>query len=245
MRNIKMKLQFDGSRYQGWQRLGDDDNTIQGKLETLLRKMTSEEINVIGCSRTDKGVHAKALVCNFFTNSTMTLEEIEEYINRYLPDDIVAYDLLEENERFHSRYNATSKLYRYTMDNNKYQDVFSRKFTSHIPEKLNLSLMQKAANNLVGTFDFAAFTTMKSKKKSTVRTIMDIRISKENNYIYIDFEGDGFLHNMIRIITGTLVRVGKEEISPKDAKNILEAKDRSIAGPMAESKGLCLMEVRY
>lgn len=240
-----MKLQFDGSRYQGWQRLGDDDNTIQGKLETLLRKMTSEEINVIGCSRTDKGVHAKALVCNFFTNSTMTLEEIEEYINRYLPDDIVAYDLLEENERFHSRYNATSKLYRYTMDNNKYQDVFSRKFTSHIPEKLNLSLMQKAANNLVGTFDFAAFTTMKSKKKSTVRTIMDIRISKENNYIYIDFEGDGFLHNMIRIITGTLVRVGKEEISPKDAKNILEAKDRSIAGPMAESKGLCLMEVRY
>ncbi len=245
MRNIKMKLQFDGSRYQGWQRLGDDDNTIQGKLETLLRKMTSEEINVIGCSRTDKGVHAKALVCNFFTNSTMTLEEIEEYINRYLPDDIVAYDLLEENERFHSRYNATSKLYRYTMDNNKYQDVFSRKFTSHIPEKLNLSLMQEAANNLVGTFDFAAFTTMKSKKKSTVRTIMDIRISKENNYIYIDFEGDGFLHNMIRIITGTLVRVGKEEISPKDAKNILEAKDRSIAGPMAESKGLCLMEVRY
>lgn len=245
MRNIKMKLQFDGSRYSGWQRLGDNDNTIQEKLEALLRKMTSEEINVIGSSRTDKGVHAKALVCNFFTNSTMTIEEIEEYINRYLPDDIVAYDLLEENERFHSRYNATSKLYRYTIDNNKYQDVFTRKFTSHITEELNLSLMQEAANNLVGTFDFAAFTTMKSKKKSTVRTIMNIRISRENNYIYIDFEGDGFLHNMIRIITGTLVRVGKEEISPKDVKNILEAKNRSIAGPIAEAKGLCLLDVRY
>lgn len=245
MRNIKMKLQFDGSRYSGWQRLGDNDNTIQGKLEDLLRKMTSEEINVIGCSRTDKGVHAKALVCNFFTNSTMTIEEIEEYVNRYLPDDIVAYGFSEEDERFHSRYNATSKLYRYTIDNNKYQDVFTRKFTSHINEELNLSLMQEAGNRLVGTFNFAAFTTMKSKKKSTVRTIMDIRISRENNYIYIDFEGDGFLHNMIRIITGTLVRVGKEEISPEDVNNILEAKDRSIAGPMAEAKGLCLIDVSY
>lgn len=245
MRNIKMHLQFDGSRYTGWQRLGDDDNTIQGKFETLLRKMTSEEINVIGCSRTDKGVHAKALVCNFFTGSNMEIEEIERYINRYLPDDIVAYGLSEEDERFHSRYNAKSKLYRYTIDNNKYQDVFTRKFTSHVPEKLNLSLMQEAANKLVGTFDFAAFTTMKSKKKNTVRTIMNINISKDNNYIYLDFEGDGFLHNMIRIITGTLVRVGKEEISPKDVQSILEAGNRSVAGPMAEAKGLSLIEVIY
>ncbi|MCQ4924059.1 tRNA pseudouridine(38-40) synthase TruA [Tissierella carlieri] len=245
MRNFKMYLQFDGSRYAGWQRLGDDDNTIQGKLETLLRKMTSEEVNVIGCSRTDKGVHAKALVCNFFTNSDMTIDDIEKYINRYLPDDIVVYNLSEEDERFHSRYNAKSKLYRYTIDNNKYQDVFTRKFTSHVPEKLNIDLMQKAANELVGTFDFAAFTTMKSKKKSSIRTIMNINVSKENTYIYIDFEGDGFLHNMIRIITGTLVRVGKEEISPKDVKSILEAGDRSIAGPMIEAKGLCLIAVRY
>lgn len=245
MRNISMKLEYDGSRYAGWQRLGDNDNTIQGKLEALLSKMTSEEINVIGCSRTDKGVHAKALVCNFFTNSTMKIDEMEEYINRYLPNDIVAYDLNEEHERFHSRYNAKSKLYRYTIDNNKYQNVFTRKFTSHVPEELNIDLMQEAANILIGTYDFAAFTTMKSKKKSTVRTIMDIKIYKENNYIYIDYEGDGFLHNMIRIITGTLIRVGKNEISPKDVKSILEAKDRSIAGPMAEAKGLCLMEVRY
>ncbi|OZV13180.1 tRNA pseudouridine(38-40) synthase TruA [Tissierella sp. P1] len=245
MRNIKMYLQFDGSRYAGWQRLSDGDNTIQGKLETLLKKMTSKEVNVIGCSRTDKGVHAKALVCNFFTNSDMTIDAIESYINRYLPDDIVVYNLLEEDERFHSRYNAKSKLYRYTIDNNKYQDVFTRKFTSHVPKKLNIDLMQKAANELVGTFDFAAFTTMKSKKKSSIRTIMNINILKESNYIYIDFEGDGFLHNMIRIITGTLVRVGKEEISPKDVKSILEAGDRSIAGPMIEAKGLCLIEVRY
>ncbi|WMM23994.1 tRNA pseudouridine(38-40) synthase TruA [Tissierella sp. MB52-C2] len=245
MRNIKMNLQFDGSRYQGWQRLGDNNNTIQGKLETLLQKMTEEEINIIGCSRTDKGVHAKALICNFFTNSCMTIEEMEEYINRYLPDDIVAYDFWEMDERFHSRYNALSKLYTYTIDNGKYQNVFKRKFTSHIPEALDLSLMEEAAKVLIGTFDFAAFTTMKSKKKSTTRTIIDINIIKENNYIYINFKGDGFLHNMIRIITGTLIRVGKGEISPKDVQFILGSKDRSIAGPMIESKGLCLMEVKY
>lgn len=245
MRNIKIELQFDGSRYSGWQRLGDDDNTIQGKLEDLLRKMTSENINVIGCSRTDKGVHAQSLVCNFFINSTMSIFDIEEYINRYLPDDIVAYNIKEVDERFHARYNALSKLYRYTIDNNKYPNVFTRRFASHIPDKLDLDLMKEATNMLIGSFDFAAFTTMKSKKKSAIRTISNIAIYRENNYIYIDYEGDGFLHNMIRIITGTLIRVGKKEISPKDVKSILEAKDRSIAGPMTEAKGLCLMEVYY
>lgn len=240
-----MKLAFDGSRYSGWQRLGDDDNTIQGKLEELLSKMVDEKINVIGCSRTDKGVHGKAFVCNFFTNSNMTLDKIETYINRYLPNDIVAYDIDQVDSRFHSRYNAKSKLYRYTIDNNKYQDVFTRRYTSHISENLDLNRMQEAANHLMGTYDFSAFTTMKSKKKSTVKTIIDIHIAKEGHYIYIDYEGDGFLHNMIRIITGTLVRVGKKEISTKDIKDILDSGNRSIAGPMMEPKGLCLIDVRY
>lgn len=245
MRNIRMNLTFDGSRYSGWQRLGDDDNTIQGKLEELLSKMADEKINVIGCSRTDKGVHAKALVCNFFTNSHMSIDEMEGYINRYLPNDIVAYNLDEVDDRFHSRYNAKSKLYRYTIDNSKYQNVFTRKYTSHIAENLDLKLMQKAANYLIGTNDFAAFTTMKSKKKSTTKTIIDIKITKEDNFVHIDYEGDGFLHNMIRIITGTLIRVGKKDLSPLDIKNILDGKNRSIAGPMVEAKGLCLVEVRY
>lgn len=245
MRNIRMFLSFDGSRYSGWQRLGDDDNTIQGKVEELLSKMTDEKINVIGSSRTDKGVHAEAYVCNFFTDSTMTISEMEDYINRYLPNDIVAYNLDVVDDRFHSRYNAKSKLYRYTIDNNKYQDVFTRRYTSHVPENLDIKLMQEAASYLIGTFDFAAFTTMKSKKKSTTKSIIDIRFTKENNYIYIDYEGDGFLHNMIRIITGTLIRVGKKELSPKDIESILEGKNRSIAGPMIEAKGLSLLKVRY
>lgn len=245
MRNIKMNLQFDGSRYAGWQKLGDKDNTIQGKLEELLSKMASEKVNVIGCSRTDKGVHAKFLVCNFHTTSDMSVKDIGAYVNKYLPDDIVAFNLAEVEERFHSRHNTKSKFYRYTIDNSRYQDVFTRKFSTHIHEKLNLSLMQEAANFLVGKFDFEAFTTMKSKKKDAVRTIKNITVSRENNYIYIDFEGDGFLHNMIRIIAGTLVRVGTREITPLDVKSILESKNRSIAGPMIESKGLCLMEVKY
>lgn len=245
MRNIKMELQFDGSRYNGWQRLGNNENTIQGKLESLLQKMTGEEISVIGSSRTDKGVHAKAFVCNFFTNSSMSLADMEAYINNYLPDDIVAQNLEEADARCHVRYNAKSKIYRYTIDNGKHQDVFTRKFSSHIPENLDISAMQKAADLLVGTLDFAAYTNMKSKKKSTVRTIYNISISTDKNYIYLDFEGDGFLYNMIRIITGTLIRVGKQELQPEEVLDILEGKDRSIAGPVAEAKGLCLMKVKF
>lgn len=138
MKNIKITLQFDGSRYSGWQKLGNTDNTIQGKLESLLEKMTNEDISLIGSSRTDKGVHSKGFACNFHTESSMGSSEIEEYINRYLPDDIRAIEVTEEPERFHCQYNAKSKLYRYSIDNGKYQDVFTRKYTSHIPDPLDI-----------------------------------------------------------------------------------------------------------
>ncbi len=240
-----MTLQFDGTRYNGWQRLGDTDNTIQGKIEALLSKMTLEKIDVIGASRTDKGVHAEAFVCNFFSRTGMSVGEIKNYVNKYLPDDIRVCLVSEEDNRFHCRYNAKSKLYRYTIDNRVYHDVFTRKFSAHVPDRLDISLMQEAANLLVGTLDFAAYTNMKSRKKSTVRTIHDIRIKEENSYLMIDFEGDGFLYNMIRIITGTLIRVGKREIQPEEVLIILNKKDRSLAGPVAEPKGLCLIEVRF
>lgn len=245
MRNIKLIIQYDGSRYCGWQRLGNTENTIQGKLESLLSKMTNEEISLIGSSRTDRGVHADNFVCNFFTHCQMTADEIEVYTNRYLPDDILVKSAQEEHERFHCRYNAKSKLYRYTIDNGKYQNVFTRRFTSHVPDVLDIELMQEAADCLVGKYDFSAYTNMKSKKKSTVRTLFYIDIKREGDYIYIDYEGDGFLYNMIRIITGTLLRAGKKEIKPQEVGNILNSKDRSIAGPMVEAKGLCLMAVRF
>lgn len=245
MKNIKMKVQFDGSRYLGWQRLGDSDNTIQGKLEDILCKMTAQIINVIGSSRTDRGVHSMGLVCNFHIDTLMNIREIEEYINRFLPDDIIAYDLEEVDEKFHARYNAKYKVYRYTIDNRKYQNVFTRKFTTHISDSLNLNLMSQASSYLTGTFDFSAFTTMKSKKKSSIRTISSIDIVKKDDYIYIEFRGDGFLHNMIRIISGTLTRVGLGEITPSDVSEILQSKTRSLSGPMLEGKGLCLIDVIY
>lgn len=245
MRNIKFSVQFDGTRYSGWQRLKDSDNTIQGKLEDVLSKMTGEKISVIGCSRTDKGVHAKSLVSNFHTKTDMKIEEIQKYMNYYLPEDISVTYVDEASDKFHSRYNAKSKIYRYTIDNNMYPDVFTRKFAAHIPDVLDIKAMEKASEYLIGLHDFEAFTTMKSKKKGYERNIHSISITKKNNYVYIDFEGDGFLHNMIRILTGTLVRVGKKELSAADFAAILESKDRSISGPVAPSKGLTLMQVNF
>ena len=245
MRNIKMNLQFDGSRYLDWQRLGDSDNTIQGKLENLLTIMVGEKINLIGSSRTDKGVHAEAYTCNFFTSSPMNIEEMETYINNYLPDDIIAYKLEEVDERFHSRYRAKSKLYSYQIDNGKHHNVFTRRYTSHIDHKLDIDLMKEAASYLVGTFDFTSFTTMKSKKKSYEKTIYSIDIYRKDAHIFIDFLGNGFLHNMIRIITGSLIRVGKKDLRPGDIKAILQARDRSLAGPIAEAKGLTLIKANY
>ncbi|MBP2027571.1 tRNA pseudouridine38-40 synthase [Acetoanaerobium pronyense] len=245
MKNIRLELQYDGSRYLGWQRLNEKDITIQGKMEDMLSLMSNEKTNVIGCSRTDKGVHAKGYVCNFITNSELSPKEIIDYSNKYLPEDIRVIKASEASERFHARYNAKSKLYRYTIDNNKYADVFSRKYSSHIPESLDIELMKIASKNFIGTHDFEGFTTMKSKKKNCVRTISDIQISQQNNFIFIDYTGDGFLHNMIRIITGTLLRAARKDLSPQEITNILTTKDRSIAGPMVESKGLALIKVSY
>jgi len=245
MKNIRLELQYDGSRYLGWQRLKEKDITIQGKMEDMLSLMSNEKTNVIGCSRTDKGVHAKGYVCNFITNSELSPKEIIDYSNKYLPEDIRVIKASEASEKFHARYNAKSKLYRYTIDNNKYADVFSRKYASHIPESLDIELMKIASKNFIGTHDFEGFTTMKSKKKNCVRTISDTQISQQNNFIFIDYTGDGFLRNMIRIITGTLLRVGRKELNPQEITNILTTKDRSIAGPMAESKGLALIKVSY
>ena len=143
MRNIKIALQYEGTRYLGWQRLKDQDNTIQGKLEDLLNKMTDEEVQVIGCSRTDKGVHAKSLIANFHTNSKMTLHEIQTYMNYYLPEDIRVTYIEEVDDKFHARHNAKIKVYRFTIDNNSFADVFTRKTAIHQPKQLDIKSMEK------------------------------------------------------------------------------------------------------
>lgn len=249
MRNIKMIIQYDGTRYKGWQKQnikGTSVSTIQDKLEKLLSKMTEEEIQVIGCGRTDSGVHAKNYVANFKTSSTLSINEMMEYTKKYLPEDIVIKSMKDVSERFHSRLNVLSKTYIYTVDNNKYQDVFMRKFAWHIEEKLDVEKMKEASKVLLGTHDFQSFTSLKAKNgKSTIRKINYISIEEKDNIIKFEFNGNGFLLNMVRILTGTLIKVGKGELEPSEVLDILNAKTRAEAGEKALAKGLCMFCANY
>lgn len=249
MRNIKMEIQYDGSRYKGWQKQnikGSTVSTIQEKLENVLSKMTGEEIQVIGCGRTDAGVHATNYIANFKTDSIMKIKKMKEYIAEFLPDDIVVKSMTDVNERFHARLNAQAKTYVYTIDNNPYNDVFLRKFAFHVDERLDVNKMKEAAEVLVGTHDFASFTSLKVKNnKSTVRTLHSIEITSESNVFKIKIKGNSFLLNMMRVITGTLIEVGKGKISKEQLKEILEAKNRELAGERAPARGLCLTLVEY
>lgn len=245
MRNLKIEIEYDGSRYKGWQTQKGNIATIQEKLESVLSKMTGEEIQVIGCGRTDTGVHAENYIANFTTNYEKTVEEMLEYLYEYLPEDIVVKGMKDTSERFHARYNVISKTYVYRINNNKYRNVFNKKYTCHIPEKLNVELMKKAAATLIGTHDFMSFTTLKNKSKATVRTINYINITENDGMIEMEFNGNGFLKNMVRIISGTLIEIGLGTKRVEDMKIILEAKKRSEAGPTAHAHGLTLKSVQY
>lgn len=245
MRNLKIEIEYDGSRYKGWQTQKGNIATIQEKLESVIGKMTGEEIQVIGCGRTDTGVHAENYVANFTTNCEKTVEEMLDYLYEYLPEDIVVKSMKDTSERFHARYNVISKTYVYRINNNKYRNVFNKKYVCHIPEKLDVDLMRKAAATLIGTHDFMSFTTLKNKSKATVRTINYINITEDNGMIEMEFNGNGFLKNMVRIISGTLIEIGLGTKKVEDMKKILEAKKRSEAGPTAHAHGLSLKSVQY
>lgn len=245
MKNIKLIIEYDGSRYKGWQRLGDSDMTIQGKLEEVLSKMTGERVEVFGSGRTDAGVHALMQVANFKTNTQLSTKEILDYCYRYLPDDIVVRKVKKANDRFHSRYSVKSKIYLYKILNHPYHNPFTRKYITHIPERLNIKDMEDASSYLIGEHDFSSFTTAKSKKKSRVRKIYSIDINKEENIVEIIIGGSGFLHNMMRIIVGTLIDVGLGKLESEEVMEILNKKDRKLAGPTAPAKGLFLYDVEY
>lgn len=245
MRNIKLTIRYDGSRYKGFQRLKDNDMTIQGKIEDVLSKMTNEQIEIIGSGRTDMGVHAYGQVANFKTNSNLSTDKIKTYLYEYLPEDIVITNVEEVDERFHSRYNAKSKVYLYKINNSKIHDPFSRKYATHIPKKLDIELMKEASKYFIGEHDFTSFASSKSKKKSNVRTINSITINENNGLIEIYFEGNGFLYNMVRIMVGALIDVGHRKIEPKDIEMMLESKDRTKSSDTAPAKGLYLYKVSY
>lgn len=245
MRNIKLTIQYDGSRYKGFQRLKDNDNTIQGKIEDVLTRMTEEKIEIIGSGRTDMGVHAYKQVANFKTNSNLSVEKMNDYLYKYLPEDIVIKDIYEVDDRFHARYNAKGKVYLYKINNTKHHDVFLRKYTTHIEKPLDIEAMKEASKYLIGEHDFTSFASSKSKKKSNVREIYSITINKNKEVIDIFVEGNGFLYNMVRIIVGALIDVGLHRKSPEDIKEMLERKDRSQASDTAPAKGLYLYSVKY
>ena len=245
MRNLKMAIQYDGSKYKGWQKQKGIDITIQGKIETVLSKMMGEEIQVIGCGRTDSGVHAENYIANFQTVSEFSIDEILNYLYEYLPEDICVKSMKDTTERFHARYNVKTKTYVYKINNNKFRDVFNRKYAYHIVCKLDVSEMKKAAQLLIGTHDFQSFTSLKPNTKATVRNINYINITEDQGMIEIEVNGNGFLLNMVRIIAGTLLEVGKGKLTSNDVERILGEKKRSEAVPVAQAKGLFLREVQY
>lgn len=245
MRNIKMIIQYDGSNFKGFQRLKDNDNTIQGKIEDVLSKMTEEKIEIIASGRTDMGVHALGQVANFKTKSDLSVEKMQKYLYKYLPESIVVTKMEEVDDRFHSRYNAKSKIYMYRIDNSTYHNPFNRKYTYHVDKKLDLDKMKEASKYLIGKHDFSSFASSRSKKKSHVRTIEYIKIQEKNNIVEIYVKGDGFLYNMVRIIVGTLIDVGHGKTKPEALKEMLEAKNRTAACDTAPAKGLYLLDVQY
>lgn len=245
MRNIKFIVSYDGTRYNGWQRQDNTDNTIQGKLEQLLSRMTGENVDIDGSGRTDGGVHARGQVANFHTNTTMTTEEILQYMNEYLPMDIAVLDVRDASERFHSRLNVKRKTYCYHIWNSSMPNVFERKYSYQVKEKLNLESMKEAAAYLLGTHDFRAFCARKKMKKSTVRMIESIDFKKNGDMLVITYKGNGFLYNMVRILTGTLIEVGRGERFPLSVKEALESGNRENAGFTAPAQGLFLEKVDY
>ena len=245
MRNIKITIAYDGSRYKGFQRLKDNENTIQGKIETVLSKMADEKIEIIGSGRTDMGVHAYNQVANFKTDCNLSVTKIKDYLNNYLPEDIVIKNVEEVDERFHSRYNVKQKVYLYKINNSKTQDVFLRKYSNHIDKELDIELMKKASEYLIGRHDFTSFASSKSKKKSNVREIYSITINKNKDIIDIFVEGNGFLYNMVRIIVGTLVEVGLGKKKPEEVLSAINTGNREESGHCAPPNGLVLEKVYY
>ncbi len=245
IQNYKIIISYDGTRYYGWEHQPNTEFTIQGKLEGVLEKLAGYPIEVIGAGRTDAGVHAKGMVANFTLDTSMSTSEIRDYFNRYLPDDICVIEVHEASERFHSRYNALGKTYQYTCYHSHLKPVFDRKYVYILDKEPNMEAMKQGAKLLTGTHDFAAFCSNPKMKKSTIRKLDRIDISRNGAYITFTYHGTGFLQHMIRILTGTLLEIGFGKKNPEIIPELIESRNRSLAGPTAPACGLCLLEVDY
>lgn len=245
MRNIKLTLQYDGGGYHGWQRQ-ENAVTVQETVENAIYGCTGEQVSLIGCGRTDSGVHAKAYVCNFKTNSGIPAEKFSRAINAHLPKEGICCYLAEDaEENFHAKKSAKKKRYTYYIQNSDFPDVFLKPYSWHFRPALELSQMQRAAGAFLGTHDFIGFASSGFSVKTTVRTIYELNVFRNGSQIVIDTIGNGFLYNMVRIIAGTLVFAGCGKLRAEDMPEIIASCDRNRAGITAPPEGLFLSEVYY
>ncbi len=245
MPTYKMLLQYDGSRYRGWQRLGDSDMTVQGKLEAALSRLFGVAVEISGSGRTDAGVHARGQTASFTTVRDLPPEALLHDLRRCLPEDIGVLSIDYAPPRFHARYSALEKTYCYRVWNSEAPCVFERRWVYPFPAALDTEAMERAAALLVGTHDFTAFCGNRHLKKSAVRTLRRIEIAREGEELRLRFEGDGFLYHMVRILVGTLLEVGTGERDAAEMPEILASKDRARAGFTAPAKGLILWDAAY
>lgn len=244
MKRVKLTIAYDGTNYCGWQ-IQPNGITIEEVLNRKLSEMTGEQITVIGASRTDSGVHARGNVAVFDTESPIPAERMAYALNRKLPEDIVVVKSEEVALDWHPRYQDCTKTYEYHIWNAEVPDPTKRHTTYHVSYRLNLEKMREAAQYLVGEHDFVSFCSIHKNVKTTVRTIYDLTVKKNAEELVIRVRGNGFLYNMVRIIVGTLLRVGRGFYTPEQVKEILEAKNREAAGVTAPPQGLMLMEIQY
>jgi tRNA pseudouridine38-40 synthase len=272
MRNIKLTIEYDGSNYQGWQRqtsrqlstLSRQPKTIQETIEKALQKILQAKIRLIGSGRTDAGVHALGQVANFKTNTKIPIKNLKQALNSLLPDNIVITGACEADLKFHSRFDAKSKIYRYTILNQSHPSAHWHNLSYFVSYKLDLKKMKRAARILLGRHDFRSFQAADKKPRDSIRTIKRIKVYRVKNFtphipafpkglvdnknakfIFIDIEADGFLYKMARNIVGTLIEIGRGKRLPTSILDILASRNRQFAGSTASGYGLCLLQVKY
>lgn len=245
-KNILLTIAYDGTNYFGWQKQKDMNlPTIQGEMEKACSRLFKQEIECIGASRTDRGVHALGQRASITINSTIPTEKIPLAVHSYLSKDIVVIKAQEVSEDFHPRFDCVKKTYEYKIYNEVIQNPLFRNYSEFIHKKLDILTMQEAATQFIGTYDFKAFCAAGSSVKTTIRTIFDCNVKKENEFIIIQVTGDGFLYNMVRILSGTLIYAGLGKIKPNEIVPIIQSKDRTKAGKTAGAQGLLLKNIEY
>jgi len=244
MRTIKLTISYDGTRYKGWQ-VQPNGITIQEEIEKSIERVFGKHARLHGAGRTDSGVHAKFQTAHFKTTNPIHVSKIPIALNSILPDDIAIIKAEEKATDFHARFNSKAKIYKYTILNAKSRDPFAEKYSWRVPYKLNVALMKREAEALVGKHDFKSFQATDKSDRESVRKIFYVRINKKKNTIVLRIEGNGFLYNMVRNITGTLVDIGRGYLAEGSMNKILKSRDRKQAGPTAPPQGLFLEEVKY